>query len=405
MEHEKKWAIASLASIPLVMTLGNSMLIPVLPTIEKKLKITSFQVSMIITVYSIVAIILIPIAGYLSDRLGRKAVIIPSLIITAIGGVISGWAGWKMNDPYWMILVGRTLQGVGAAGAAPIVMPLVGDMFKSDSEVSKNLGIIETSNTLGKVLSPILGAALSGFVWFLPFFSIPVFCLVSILLMIFLVKSPKKKEDPLPIREFLQAVKAIFKKECKWLLAIFFIGCILMFVLFGVLFYLSDLLEKKHQIDGIKKGLFLAVPLASLCIASFVTGKKIDKNKVLMKWLIVISIALLGGAVFANSFFSNVWVTMGLFLIGGIGIGVALPSLDALITEGIEKEERGTITSIYSSMRFIGVALGPPIVALLIKKSDNMMFYVLAGSCAAALLISFKGIDPPKGEETPPDDC
>jgi len=405
MEHEKKWAIASLASIPLVMTLGNSMLIPVLPTIEKKLKITSFQVSMIITVYSIVAIILIPIAGYLSDRLGRKAVIIPSLIITAIGGVISGWAGWKMNDPYWMILVGRTLQGVGAAGAAPIVMPLVGDMFNNDSEVSKNLGIIETSNTLGKVLSPILGAALAGFVWFLPFFSIPVFCLVSILLMIFLVKSPKKKEDPLPIKEFLQAVKAIFKKECKWLLAIFFIGCILMFVLFGVLFYLSDLLEKKHQIDGIKKGLFLAVPLASLCIASFVTGKKIDKNKVLMKWLIVISIAVLGGAVFANSFFSNVWVTMGLFLIGGIGIGVALPSLDALITEGIEKEERGTITSIYSSMRFIGVALGPPIVALLIKKSDNMMFYVLAGTCAAALLISFKGIDPPKGEETRPDDC
>ncbi|MBM7622235.1 ACDE family multidrug resistance protein [Bacillus tianshenii] len=405
MEHEKKWAIASLASIPLVMTLGNSMLIPVLPTIEKKLKISSFQVSMIITVYSIVAIILIPIAGYLSDRLGRKAVIIPSLIITAIGGVISGWAGWKMDDPYWIILLGRTLQGVGAAGAAPIVMPLVGDMFKSDTEVSKNLGIIETSNTLGKVLSPILGAVLAGFVWFLPFFSIPIFCLVSILLMIFLVKSPKKEEEPLPFKEFLQAVKAIFKKDCKWLLAIFFIGCVLMFVLFGVLFYLSDLLEKKHQIDGIKKGLFLAVPLASLCIASFLTGKKIEKNKVLMKWLIVISIGVLGGAVFANSFFSNVWVTMGLFLIGGIGIGVALPSLDALITEGIEKEERGTITSIYSSMRFIGVALGPPIVALLIKRSDNMMFYVLAGTCAAALLISFKGIDPPKGEETPPDKC
>jgi hypothetical protein len=44
-------------------------------------------------------------------------------------------------------------------------------------------------------------------------------------------------------------------------------------------------------------------------------------------------------------------------------------------------------------------------VALLLKKSDNMMFYVMAGTCAAALLISFKGIDPPKGEETPPDNC
>ncbi len=64
--------IIALASVPLVMTLGNSMLIPVLPMIEKKLSISSFQVSLIITVYSIVAIICIPIAGYLSDKFGRK---------------------------------------------------------------------------------------------------------------------------------------------------------------------------------------------------------------------------------------------------------------------------------------------------------------------------------------------
>ncbi len=76
------------------MTLGNSMLIPILPTIEKKLHISSFQVSMIITIYSIVAILLIPIAGYLSDRWGRKMVMVPSLLIAAIGGAITvGYLG------------------------------------------------------------------------------------------------------------------------------------------------------------------------------------------------------------------------------------------------------------------------------------------------------------------------
>lgn len=130
--QNKKWAILSMASIPLIMTLGNSMFIPVLTEMKKQLNISSFQSSMIITVYSIVAIILIPIAGYISDHIGRKKVIIPSLIITAIGGFISGWAAWKMNDAYWMILLGRSLQGVGAAGGAPIVMPLVGDMFKNE---------------------------------------------------------------------------------------------------------------------------------------------------------------------------------------------------------------------------------------------------------------------------------
>ncbi|MCL6573518.1 MAG: MFS transporter, partial [Bacillus sp. (in: Bacteria)] len=154
---KQKWAIVSLSSIPLVMTLGNSMLIPVLPSMEKELSISSFQTSMIITVYSIVAIFLIPVAGYLSDHIGRKKVIIPSLIIAGIGGLVSGWAAWKLSDAYWIILAGRALQGVGAAGAAPIVMPLVGDMFINDDDCSRCLGLIETSNTFGKVLSPILG--------------------------------------------------------------------------------------------------------------------------------------------------------------------------------------------------------------------------------------------------------
>src|SRR3954454_23848463 len=133
---KQKWAIVSLSSIPLVMTLGNSMLIPVLPSMEKELSITAFQTSMIITVYSIVAIFLIPVAGYLSDHIGRKKVIIPSLIIAGIGGLISGWAAWKLESAYGVILAGRALQGVGAAGAAPIVMPLVGDMFKNEDDVS-----------------------------------------------------------------------------------------------------------------------------------------------------------------------------------------------------------------------------------------------------------------------------
>ena len=100
-----------------------------------------------------------------------------------------------MDNPYLIILIGRALQGVGAAGAFVIVLPLVGDMFKTDEEVSSSLGLIETSNTLGKVLSPILGSFLAGFVWFIPFFSIPIFCLVSILLMWFLVKTPNKNKN------------------------------------------------------------------------------------------------------------------------------------------------------------------------------------------------------------------
>lgn len=99
-KQEKRWIIISLASIPLIMTLGNSMLIPVLPLMEKELDITKIQSSYIITVYSVVAIFLIPIAGFLSDRFGRKKVIIPALIITGIGGLVAAIASWKMDSHF-----------------------------------------------------------------------------------------------------------------------------------------------------------------------------------------------------------------------------------------------------------------------------------------------------------------
>lgn len=394
--NSQKWAIVSIASIPLVMTLGNSMLIPVLPVMEKKMGITSFQSSLIITVYSVVAIFLIPIAGYLSDHIGRKKVIIPSLIITGIGGIISGWASWQIKDGYWIVLIGRAFQGVGAAGAFPIVLPLVGDMFKHEDEVSGALGEIETSNTLGKVLSPILGSFLAGFLWYLPFFSIPVFCAISILLMVFLVKSPQKKDKPLPFKDFLKKIKLIFTENGRWLYAIFFIGVIVMFVLFGVLFYLSDMLENKFGIKDLQKGLLLALPLGALCLSSFITGKIIKKNMVLMKWITFSSLLLLGIAVGLLSFSRELWFIIGMFLLAGIGIGASLPPLDALITESIEKEERGTITSIYSSMRFIGVAAGPPVIAILMKNSQKSMFILLTVLSITAALATFIAIKPDK---------
>ncbi|MBV6685207.1 MFS transporter [Bacillus sp. JRC01] len=365
-----------MASIPLVMTLGNSMLIPVLPIFEKKVGISSFQTSMIITSYSIASIFLIPIAGYLSDRFGRKMVILPSLVFSLIGGLIAGYASWKMSDPFLWIIIGRILQGIGAAGAAPIILPLVGDLYKDDDEkTSSCLGIIETSNTFGKVLSPILGAAFAAFLWFLPFFSISFFSLISILLVIFFIKVPKKKDPPMEIKEFIHKTKGIFKEHGKWIFTVFTIGAYVMLVLFGILFYLSDSFEKIHHLYGVKKGFVLAIPLLALCIASYISGKNIKGNIKVMKGIILGCLAILTLCVPFVGFLKDQLVFL-LCLTGfiGIAIGALLPTLDALITENIEKEERGTISSLYSSSRFIGVAAGPPLVSLVMKNGLNVSF-------------------------------
>jgi ACDE family multidrug resistance protein len=288
---------------------------------------------------------------------------------------------------------------VGAAGAAPIVLPLVGDMFKSDDEVSTCLGLIETSNTLGKVLSPILGAFLAGIIWFLPFFSFPVFCGISVLMVLFLVKSPKTREKPIPFKQFFTNVKKTFTEKGKWLYGIFFIGGILMLVLFGILFYLSEIFEREYGIKDVKKGFFLAIPLGALCLTSYITGKIIKENKVLMKWITFSGIVAAGLSIAALWFSIKLWFLIIMFLIAGVGIGAGLPCLDAFITEGIEKEERGTITSIYSSMRFIGVAAGPPIIALLMKFPNIWIFILLSGLSIIAAFVALKAIKPEEQAE------
>lgn len=394
VKNDKQWAIISLASVPLIMTLGNSMLIPILPVMEKKLEISTLQSSYIITMYSVVAIFFIPLAGYLSDRFGRKKVLIPALIITGIGGLISGLAAWKMTNAFALILVGRILQGIGASGAMPIVLPLVGDMFHRDEEASATLGIIETSNTVGKVLSPILGAGLTAIIWFLPFFSIPIFCLISLILIIFLIKEDRDEEAPFTFKKYTALIKDVFAQHARWLIAVFIIGALLMFILFGFLFYLSTILEDTFHIKGIKKGLLLAIPLLALSVASYVTGKKIKDNLRVMKWVTFVGILLAGGAVAVISFMTHFIYLLFIFLICGTGIGMALPCLDSLITKSIEETIRGAIMAMYSSMRFIGVAAGPPVVALLMKQNIFWLVALLSVFALVAGFLAFRQIDP-----------
>src|SRR5699024_8302675 len=99
------------------------------------------------------------------------------------------------------------------------------------------------------------GAVLAAVVWFLPFFSIPLFCLVSVMLVIFLIKKKKEtKEETFTFDKYQTMLKDVFSKHFKWLVEVFLIGAILMFILFGFLFYLSSVLEDDFSYTGIWKG-------------------------------------------------------------------------------------------------------------------------------------------------------
>src|SRR5699024_9511093 len=175
--------------------------------------------------------------------------------------------------------------------------------------------------------------------WFLPFFSIPLFCLISLLLVIFLITEDEKDAE-MTFSVYWDNIKTGLKQHSRCLIPVFIIVAILMFILFGFLFYLSSISEDNFDIKGIKKGFLLAIPLLALSITSYVTGKAIKDHLQVMKWLTFIGIVLAGIAVAVISFMTHFIYLLFIFLICGVGIGMALPCLDSLITKSIEQNVR-----------------------------------------------------------------
>ncbi len=370
-------AMVAIGSIPLIMTLGNSMLIPVLPKMKSELQLSSLQVSLTITMFSLVAAFCIPVLGYLSDRFTRKAVIIPALILYGIGGLLAGFAAALFSHAYVWILVGRTLQGIGASGTAPIAMALAGDLFKG-AEESRVLGLVEASNGFGKVISPILGALIGLIVWYGVFFAFPAVVLISIILSWIWIKEKKREEEPPGLGKYVQGLVSVFKQEGRWLLTAYLAGATCLFTLFGILFYLSDALEKSYGIVGVIKGLVLAIPLLVMCTTSYITGSKIGQNRQLMKKLIVLGFILLTVSYGTLPFFKNLTVFISILALSSLGTGLILPCINSFITGAVGKERRGFVTSLYGSVRFFGVAIGPPLFGWLMEWSRIGMFASLA---------------------------
>lgn len=388
-KKNKGLTILAISSIPLILVLGNSMLIPILPKMKAELDISQFKVSLIITVFSMAAAIAIPILGYLSDRFSRKAVIIPALILYGTGGLLAGAASAWFSNAYIWVLAGRVMQGIGAAGTAPIAMALTGDLFKG-GEQSKVLGLVEASNGFGKVISPILGSLFALIIWYAAFFAFPIFCLISILLTIFFVKEKKKEEKPPSAGTYVKGLLSVFKTEGRWLFVAYLTGAACLFTLFGILFYISDILEKDYDIDGLLKGGILAIPLLFMTTTSYITGSKIGKKMRLMKTLIVIGLVLMTASFSTLIFFKNLIPFFSILVFSSIGTGLVLPCINSFITGSVSASRRGFVTSLYGSVRFLGVAVGPPVYSALMDWSRTGMFLTTAGlTLFAAILCLF----------------
>ncbi|MTI61427.1 MAG: MFS transporter [Firmicutes bacterium] len=401
MDKKHKMMMLAFSGVPFIMVLGNSMLIPEFPQIKNALNIDQFHVGLLITTFSITAGISIPFLGYLCDQIGRIKVIVPALLIYGLGGVVSGLAALFMENPYNIILVGRVIQGLGAAGTAPIVMALVGDIFQSRQR-SEALGIIEASNGIGKVLSPILGSAIGLISWIALFFS---YALLSIPIAagVYFLGEEGQTPQKQCIKDYLGKTGEIFKNKGGSLLSTILAGMIVLFILFGLLSYFSDILESKYNIKGFIKGLIIAIPILFMSITSYTSGHILKKAKKHFKLSIITGLILVGGALLTLNFLESLVPYLVLFSLLGIGTGLVLPAINTMVTSSCNSKQRGVITSLYGSARFIGVAIGPPSFTALLEISKPVMYLTSSGIVALITIISVifikeKGMTP-QGEK------
>ena len=363
MKRDTKIQVFLLCLVPFVMVLGNSMLIPVLPKIKKAVEINQLQVGLMVTAFSVPAGLVIPFAGILSDQIGRRKVMAPALIVYGTGGILAGVASMIFEKPFWGIMAGRIIQGIGAGGTYQLAMAMAGDVFKSQERVVA-LGLLEASNGFGKVVSPILGAGFALISWYFPFFAYG-FLAIPVGLAIWFLVQEKDEFKQQPLENYINAVKEIFKNKASGLLASFFAGMVALFSLFGISSLYSDILERDFGILGIKKGLVMAGPVFVMAALSFVLGiiLKKAKNKGLKIFVITGLVFIISGqGLFL--LLKGMWPRFASLVLLGAGVGLVMTPVNTLVTGSCSTKRRGIITCLYGSLRFFGVAIGPPLYGL-----------------------------------------
>lgn len=389
-----------LMTVPFIMVLGNSMLIPVLPAIQKAIHINLFRAGLLITFFSIPAGIMIPLAGILSDHIGRKKVMAPALVIYGIGGLLAGVAAITFKNPYPYILGARVIQGIGAGGTYQLAMALVGDLIQGKQR-AQALGLLEAANGLGKVISPLAGAAVALITWYTPFFVYGALALPVAGIVYFLAKEPSNKKKASSTQEYIKGIRNVWKEKGPSLIGAFIAGTVVLFSLFGLLSFLSDQLEKAHH-GVFMRGMLIAIPVLLMAITAYVLGTVLKQYLAkIMKYTTVAGLAAVTIALSVYNFVPSLTLKLVFASLLGVGTGMVLPSLNTLITSAAAASERGLVTCLYGTVRFFGVAVGPPIFGLGDKFGQTTIFLATAGFAAVSgvlvmLLVNVKKVLPPE---------
>ena len=345
---EKKVAF-SLASVFGLRMMGLFMIMPVFALYGQHLEgFSPLWVGIAIGAYGLTqAVLQIPM-GILSDKYGRKPIILGGLVLFAIGSLIAANA-----DSIYGVVFGRAVQGMGAIAAA--VLALAADLTR-DEQRTKVMAIIGMciggSFALSLLVGPIVAqhVGLSGL-----FFLTAILAVTGMLIVQFLVPNPishAPKGDTLATPARLKRMLTdpqLFRLDA----GIFILHLVLTAVFVALPLDLVDagLVKEKHWMlyfPAFVGAFFLMVPL-------IIIGVKRKNTKAMFQIALVIMIvALLAMALFSN----NLWVLSFAVVLFFTGFNYLEASLPSLIAKFCPVGEKGSAMGVYSTSQFLGAFCG-----------------------------------------------
>ena len=346
LELRATWGLGSIFSLRM---LGMFMVLPILTSYGLHLQGASeFLVGVAIGIYGLSqALFQIPF-GLMSDKIGRKPLIIFGLVIFIIGSVVAA-----LSDSIWGIIIGRALQGAGAISAA--VMALLSDLTREQNRTKAMafLGIsFGVTFAIALVLGPIIThmVGLSGLFW-----GITLLAIGAIMVTIFVVPNSRHhivNRESAFVKSNLKTV-LVHPPLLKLNIGILCLHALLMssFVALPLIMTDAGYLAKDHW-----KAYLITMLLAFVTVLPFIIyAEKYRKMKQVFLFCIVV-LALAEVTLWLSG--NHLWVIFVGIQLFFIAFNVMEAILPSLISKEAPAGYKGTAMGVYSTSQFLGVAIG-----------------------------------------------
>jgi multidrug resistance protein len=364
------WVIWSTVALDMV---GFGMVVPILGRYADRFGASGFEVGLLFTSFSIAQFFFAPFMGRLSDRIGRKPVIIISLLGTAVGSFVTGAAG-----TLWLLFLGRFLDGASGASVS-VAQSAITDIAPPEQR-ARLLGMLGAAFGVGFVLGPAIGglAALGG--PHVPFYVAGVFALCNAVAAF--IRLPETNQNIGKVRNVTEVVSR--RRGFAWnrftmtalLSGTAFAGFEATFSLFG---------ERRFQLtEGSAAAVFLVVGVMLVIVQGGLIGpltKAFGSERLLGAGFAT----LIAGFIILS--IAEVWVLLFLALaLLSLGQGLVTPSLTSVVADSVLPERRGEVLGVQQSAGALSRIIGPAIAGLLFDHAGVAWPYVVAAVLTGAAL-------------------